>query len=126
MKKELAAVFLLFLLALGAWLNIRHIDNLIDSVDACLDRSQSAAAREDAQEALSALSGALDHWQDGLHYTGIFLSHRNGDSVSDAFGDVEELLRQEDFAAAPAAYSRLRYYLEQIRFLERLSLESVL
>ena len=126
MKKELAAVFLLCLLVLGAWLNIRHVANIIGQVDACLTRSESAAAREDTQEALSALSGALEHWQGSLHYTGIFLSHRNGDSVSDAFSDLEELLRQEDFAAAPAAYSRLRYYLEQIRFLERLSLESVL
>ena len=126
MKKELTAAALLLLLFLGAWLNVRCIDGLIDRVDACLTRSENAMARGDTEEALSALDGARRLWEDGRGYTGIFLNHRDLDSVYEAFSALEELLRQEDRQAAPAGYARLQRCLTEVLAMERLSLRSVL
>ena len=126
MKKELTAIGLLLLLLLSAFLNVRHIDNLIEGVQARLTCSESAAEREDAEEALTALAGALELWESHRGYTGVFLSHRDLDSLYDAFSQLEEKLRQEDFQAAAAGYSRLRYYLQDLSSLEHLSFGSVL
>ena len=126
MKKELTAAGLLLLLFLGAWLNIRHIDGLIAGVDACLSRSEKAMERGDTAEALSALTGARQLWEDGRAYTGIFLNHRDLESVYEAFSSLEELLRQEDAQAAPAGFTRLRRCLDEVAAMERLSLKAVL
>ena len=126
MKKEWIAAALLLALFFGAWLNIRHIDDLTDGINACLMRSESAMARGDAEEALSALAGAMDLWEKSSGYNGIFLSHHDLNDLYGAFYQLQELLLQKDTAAAPAAYAQLRYYLEDIRSLEHLSLEAVL
>lgn len=126
MKKEICASLLLILLIFGAWLNIRHIDRLTDAIAADLSLSQAATQRGDFEAALAALREGLDTWLAERQYTGVFLSHRDLDSVYDTFRELEELLLQADAETAPAVYDKLRYYLEEIVSLERPRLSSIL
>lgn len=126
MKKELAAGGLLLLLILGAWLNIRHIDALTESVTAALRLSERASAEGDAAGALNALREARARWERERGYAGVFLNHRDLDAVYDGFSQLEELLLQGEFQAAPAAYRRLLTCLEALRDLEHARLETVL
>ena len=125
MKREICAGALLLLLALCAWLNIRHIDSLTDSVSTCLDRSEAAAERGDYTAALNALETGLSIW-DGAHsYTNIFIRHPELDDTYDTFYELKETLLQQDAAALPAAFQKLQYHLDCIAFMEHLSPGSV-
>lgn len=123
MKKELGAILLLAALMLTAAWNIRHADFLIAQISLNLDRAERAAEREDYALARTAVTNALALWQNARGYTSVFLRHPDADSVSDAFFDLQELLLEEE--AAEAGFSKLRYHLDMLGKMERLSLGTV-
>ena len=122
MKRELAAAALLFLLILTAGWNIRQADFLTDQIGLSLERSERAARRGDFDHARAAADGALALWRDARSYTSVFLRHPDLDAVADAFYDLRQLLLQQDSEALDAGYSRLRYHLETLDWMEHLSL----
>lgn len=126
MKKEICAWALLSLLILGAWLNIRHMDRLMEDIFLDLSLSQSAVERGDFDSALNAYRAAMDTWEKEGVYTGILFSHAKLDCVHDAFFNLQEMLLQADAESAPAAFERLRYCLSDLRDMEQLSFEAVL
>ena len=126
MKKELCAAALLFLLIICAWLNIRHIDRLTDSVASQLVISQAAAERGDLEGALAGVEEGLRIWQGEARYAAIFMNHRDADAVQDTISHLQELLLQGDAAGAQAAYRQLIDQLKHISDMERPSVGSIL
>lgn len=122
MKRELAAAGLLLLLILAAVWNIRHADFLTDQIVLSLERSERAARRGDFELAQKAAENALALWRSERGYTSVFLRHPDLDDVADAFFDLQELLLQQDQKALEAGFSRLRYHLETLDWMEHLSL----
>lgn len=125
MKREFFALLLLALLIAGALLNIRHIDNLTQSVSACLDCSEAYAQQGDFDGALAAFERGLSLWHSAHGYTNIFIRHPELDDTYDTFYELEEILLQQDAEAFPAVYSKLQYHLSCISFMEHLSAGSV-
>ena len=125
MKRELAAGFLLLLLFAGAALNIRHADALTEELIVSLNRSEHAAARGDFEGALTAYANALTLWKENENYAAVFLRHADIDTASDAFYQLEAVLRQEDERSFPAVYAQLRRRLQVIDRMEQLSLGAV-
>ena len=122
MKREHAAAGLLLLLMLAAVWNIRHADFLTEQIGLNLERSERAARRGDFELAQTAADNALSLWHSARGYTSVFLRHPDLDEVADAFFDLQELLLQRDRKALEAGYSRLRYRLETLDWMEHLSL----
>ena len=121
MKREYAALLLLLLLVLTAVWNIRQADFLTDQIACSLTRAERAVQSGDFDLARTAADNALTLWEDARSYTGVFLRHPDLDCVTDAFYDLQELLMQEDGAALPAGFARLRYHLETLDRMEHLS-----
>ena len=121
MKREHAAAGLLLLLMLAAVWNIRHADFLTEQIGLNLERSERAARRGDFELAQTAADNALSLWHSARGYTSVFLRHPDLDEVADAFFDLQELLLQRDRKALEAGYSRLRYRLETLDWMEHLS-----
>ena len=121
MKRELAAALLLLSLLVGAALNIRHLDALTDELIVSLNRSEHAAQRADFDAPLIAYDNALRLWEQSQTYAAIFLRHSDIDTASDAFYQLEAVLRQADERSYPAAYAQLRHRLRVIDRMERLS-----
>lgn len=126
MKKELFALLLLLLLALGALFNILYAERLIQRIEDQLELSQKAAEEENFPEALARLDAGLELLERSRDYTSIFIRHSELDSSFEAFFHLKELLLQEETAALPAAFSALRYKLRCLSDMEKPSLGSVL
>ena len=126
MKKELCAAALLILLTVCAWLNVRHIDRLTDSVASQLVISQAAAERGDLEGALAGVEEGLRIWQGEAQYAAIFMNHRDADAIQDTISHLQELLLQGDAAGAQAAYRQLIDQLKHISDMERPSVGSIL
>lgn len=125
MKREICAAVLLLLLIAAAALNTLHIDRLTDLVETSLTRAENAAEQGDFETALVMLENALSVWQGDRDYTDVFLRHPDLDAASDAFYELEELLRQKDADALPAVFKKLRYHLESIDYMEHLSVGTI-
>lgn len=125
MTREFIAGLLLLLLLAGSVLNIHHADALTDELIISLDRSEHAAERADFDAALTAYYNALELWEQSEGYASVFLRHADVDDASDAFFQLEAVLRQEDQQAFPAAYALLRHHLQVIDRMEHLSLGTV-
>ena len=125
MKRELAAAALLLCLFGAARLNIAHADKLIDLLSLNLVRSENAARIGEYTTALTDLDNALSLWEKSRNYTDFFLRHPDLDTTADAFYDLRTALLQKDADALPAAFSKLRYHLQCIDYMEHLSLGTV-
>ena len=125
MKREYGALALLTLLMLTALWSIRRTDFLTEQIALCLERSERALEREDANTALAALDGALELWREQRNYVSVFLRHSDVDSVSDAFFTLREKLLDRDAAGIAGAFSQLRYRLETVDAMEHISLAAV-
>jgi len=125
MKREICAALLLLLLIAAAALNTLHIDRLTELVEAGLARAESAAEQGDFETALAMLESSQSAWHGDRNYTDAFLRHPDLDAASDAFCELEALLRQKDADALPAAFKKLRYHLESIAGMEHLSVRTI-
>lgn len=125
MKKELFAAALLLLLCLGAALHIRSTAGLTQAVEARLSLSEVALTQGDRPAARNALESAWERWRAAQSYTGSFLSEQVMSDVDEGFFALRSQLMEEDVSAAPAAYERLRFLLEETAERERLSLRTV-
>ena len=118
MKRELAALGLLLLLAVGSTWNIHHIDKLTDGIRREVLLSQQAAARGDYRAAEDHLLRGLQRFQNAAPYTQIFIRHAEINSCMDAFFDCAGALREEEGEAAAAACEKLLYHLRCIDEME--------
>lgn len=125
MKREFWAGLLLLTLLAGSALNVRVTERIIATVELSLSRAERAIDRDDCALALKALDDARTVWQGSRSYAHVFLRHADVDSANDAFYELEGYLRQGDRDGASAALARLRYHLEMIEYMEKLSPGSV-
>ena len=125
MKREHGALLLLLaLMLLAAW-NVRHADFMTDQIGETLLRSEHAAQRGEYEIALANVKSALRVWRDSRGYAGVFLRHSDVNDVTDAFYELISLLHQEEAAALPSGYARLRYHLRTLDRMEHVSAETV-
>lgn len=125
MLKELFALLLITLLVLVSAWNIRAVDKLCTDIEALLDKAESQALSGALEESEAQLQAALDKWLDAEGYTHIFIRHPEIDSCSDAFYDALEALNSGDAASIVPCLDKLRYHLESIASMERVSLGNV-
>lgn len=126
MKREYAAIIILVLLILGAWVNLRYMDSLTGRIEAKLELSQRAAELGNADIAEKALLDALDIWLGADGYTHIFIRHSEIDAISDSFYELYDTLLSSETDALVPAYAKLVYHLESVNDIEHLSLRSLL
>ena len=125
MKREWIAIGLLSLLLGTAVLNIVRADRLLDLVVINLTRSENAVHQGDYDTAAACFENGFSVWQNARSYTNVFLRHPDVDAAADAFYDLQQLLLQQDEAALPAAFARLRYRLEVIDYMEHPSIDTI-
>ena len=125
MKREWIALSLLILLIAASVLNTARLDRLTDLVERSLTHAENAARQGDLEIALINVENGLSVWQGAGRYTNVFLRHPDVDAANEAFYDLQQLLLQGDRDALPAAFSRLRYHLDSIDYMEHPSLGTV-
>ncbi len=124
MKREkIAALFMLFLLALSLW-NIHALRQWSQDVEFALSQCQESVSMQDFALAQSHWNKAFSLWERKQAHLGVVLAHPIIDSAYDAFYDLNELLQQEDDGAS-AACERLSYHLKTICQMEQLRLGSI-
>jgi len=122
MRRESAALLMLAaLMALSAW-NIRRVDRLCSRIFTELEYAEQA---DSAQEAQQAMEAALDIWLSAKSYTHIFIRHPEIDACSDAFYEALEALSAEGSEEGRVNLRKLRYHLESIAGMERISLGNI-
>lgn len=124
MREKGAIALLTILIALSYW-NIRAVDNLSRDIMAQLEICESRFFNGDSAGAEAAISKALDRWLAAEGYTHIFIRHPEIDSCTDAFYDAAEAVAADDEAAVCAQLEKLRYHIDSIAGMERLSLGNV-
>ena len=126
MKREIwAAMLLAALFAFSLW-NIAAIGKLTACTQQHITLSEQAACAGDSAGAEAELAYALSIWLSADSYTRIFIRHPELDSTADAFYQVMEGLKAGDGRELSAEYDMLRYHLDSIADMERLSLGSIL
>lgn len=125
MKKETIAVTLLVLIIAAAALNTRRIESLTKQVGFYLSQSEEAAERGEFDEALRKFESALILWEGNRDYTNVFIRHPELDSSYDVFYELEEALLEGEAEVLPAAYSKLKYHMDCIAYMERPSWGSI-
>ena len=125
MKREICALLLLAALIAGSLWNIRKAERLTDEIEEHLALSEQAVRAGDSKYALDQFEAALRIWLAARGYTEVVLRHAELDSASDAFYDTLEALRGGEYRAVPAAFERLRYHLDCIAGMERVTLGTV-
>ena len=124
MKRELAAIVLLILLASLLLTHIRTLDSLIGEVEAQVCASSAALTRCDRKGAASALETALKLWDEAGAYTRLFVSNSEIDAVWDAFFELNAALHGEE-EPHEEAYLRLLYHLDRVEQMDHLRLGSI-
>lgn len=126
MKKELFALLLLLSLIVGAAFHVRHINRLTAALTERIDLSESAAEYGDFAAAEYYISSAIELWESADRYTHIFISHSETDAAADCFFDAAATLTEdEDEVARAAAFDALRYHIDSIADMERVSIGSI-
>lgn len=126
MKKELFALVLLFSLIMGAGFHVRHINRLTAALTEQIDLSESAAEHGDLKAAEYYINSAIELWESADSYTHIFITHSEIDAASDCFYEAAASLSEDESSnARKAAFNALRYHIESIAGMERVSTGSI-
>ena len=121
MKREIGALLLLGLLIAASVWNIRRADGLIEEVKEDGALSEKAVRAGDAKYASEQLEAAFRIWLAAKAYTQTLLRHSELDGTSDAFYAAMRELDAGEIRAIPAAYDQLRYHLDAIAGMEKVS-----
>ena len=125
MKCEKVAVFLsILLIAISAW-NIGKADRLSEEIGQKLSLAEKAAKAQDFQGAELAMESAIATWLKAENYTHIFIRHSEIDSCSDCFYDAMDAVQKQDIKEISVSMRKLRYHLESIASMERISLGNI-
>lgn len=124
MKKEILAAITISLLLLGAIYNLFQIKELSESVSEHLDRALQACAVNNFETAESELSDALNIWLQADGYTHIFIRHAEIDSATDAFFEAISEINTKSLSSI-SAISKIKYHIDSIYTMEKVTLKSV-
>lgn len=125
MLKEIFALLLIILLmSVSAW-NIKTVDSLCTEITQRLEQAKNLAMSGSTEMAQAELRSALKKWLDAESYTHIFIRHPEIDSCSDAFYDALSALGSGEAMEIIPCFEKLRYHLESIASMERISLGNI-
>ena len=125
MRKAVAALVMLALLAgVSVW-NIQYLDRLTGQLERQIGCSRALYLQGDMTGAAQALDDALALWYGAESYTHVFIRHAEVNNVTDAFFDVYAALSGDDAAPAGSQYERLIAHLDSIDTMEHVTLKSV-
>ena len=108
MKKSIAALVILLILAAGAWGNLRYLEHFLGELETQVLASREA---EDRDEAIALLRESLDQWNAAAGYTHVVLRHSDVDNTTDAYYGLLQQLVDEELDPEPS-YEHL---LDQLR-----------
>lgn len=123
-REKGAGLLLLLLIALSAW-NIQKAERLCRDIDAKLCAAEEAAGLNDYESAERAVDAALSLWLDAESYTHIFIRHVEIDACSDIFYEALEAVTAKEPEDTAVSIAKLRYHLESIATMERVSFGSI-
>lgn len=121
MKREIGAIILLGLLIGASVWNIRRADALVEEIKEHVALSEKAVKAGDPKYAAEQLAAAFRIWGAARNYTQAVLRHPELDGTSDAFYAAMRELRAGETRAVPAVYEQLRYHLDSIAGMEKVS-----
>lgn len=125
MGREIFALLLMVLLiAVSVW-NIHAVDKLTTDIEARIETAENAALSGDNALAELEFQKALKLWLDAEGYTHVFIRHPEIDSCTDAFYEALEALGPGDSREIQPRFELLRYHLESIASMERISLGNI-
>ena len=125
MKKAMAAVSLLAVLAVVSLWNIRYLDQFTGQLEEMIHESREKWSQGDPKGASASLEEALTLWFDRESYTHVFIRHSEVNDVTDAFYDVFSAIAGENAESADSQYDRLIAHLESIDTMEHVTVKSV-
>ena len=123
-REKLAAILLALLVGISAW-SIHKIGALSREIDAELSHAELMAQRADFEAARQSIDNGLKLWLKAERYTHIFIRHPEIDSCTDVFYEALEAAGANKAEDISTSLSKLRYHIESIASMERISLGSV-
>ena len=124
--RECIAALVLVVLLFGAFVNLRHLDGLVEVIQTEIAESMAAYQAGQIQTADAKLTAALQQWMAAETYTNVFLRHPEIDAVTDAFYELSQRLNDGENAGLQASYELLLYHLTCIDQMEHPRLGSIL
>ena len=121
MKREICALLLLGLLVAASMWNIHRADALVGEIKEHVALSEKAVKAGDPKYAAEQLEAAFRIWGAAKNYTQAILRHPELDGTSDAFYAAMRELETGEIRAIPAAYDQLRYHLDCIAGMEKVT-----
>lgn len=126
MKKSLAALVLLALLAAVSLWHVAVLGGLTGELQDLLTQAEDRAEEENWSAADALTREALRRWKDRDFYLHVTLQHRSIDEVDTSFGEVLEFIELQEAGEYSAANARLVSQLRLLGEAERPSLENLL
>ena len=123
-REKLAACLFSLLIGISAW-NIHQIRSLNREIESQLQRAEQAALCSEFDAAGNSLNKALTLWLKAESYTHIFIRHPEIDSCTDAFYEALESISSKSPEESCVSIVKLRYHIESIAAMERISPGSV-
>ena len=123
-REKGAALLLLLLTAVSAW-NIRAADRLCSRIETQLKQTEYSAQVENWDAASYAMEQAMKIWLNAEGYTHIFIRHAEIDSCSDVFYDCMAASLSKNREELSANLAKLRYHLNSISEMERVTLGNI-
>lgn len=99
MKKELAAIALLLILAATAIWNVHYLGARCEALDSAVARAQEQYLAGTADDAMQALEDARKEWDSMDCYAHIMLPHDAVESVTETFDAAKSTISAGDIAA---------------------------
>jgi hypothetical protein len=124
MKRELAALLALAMLAAASAWNIRHVQRLSDELYDVIADSRAAYEAGARRRAAETLDSAIQRWDRPVSYAAVALRHTEIDTITDNFYSLLADLYDEGDAAR-GSYAGLLASIKRLAEMETPSLGSI-
>lgn len=125
MKRCIAALLILLLIAAVSLYNIRHIDVMTQTLLKKVNTAEQHALSGEFTEAASQMEQAAEMWEENNTYAYVFLRHAEVDTTADVFCEVLAELYDENAAGAKGMIRKLRAHLTTIAAMEHIRVETI-
>lgn len=121
MKYKIAAVILFFIIVIAVWVNTlmldRNIGRLMDRIDK-IDLAEESS--------FSDFKEVYDEYRIKETYFSLTVSHDDLTSIEECFVEAIGYIKNGDIESADVVKSRLRYFLEHLKRLSGLNIDSII
>lgn len=126
MKGFICAIIILALLFTGAFMYVRTLDKLVNSLEEHIKKIESEAKKEDWQQCKNEIEEATKHWNEIQIKLKAFIEHRDIDEIHRIMSEIKGYAEFTDKENLLVSLEILKTLVHHIPENEKLTLENIL